>query len=78
MHQACKCMGSLHSSSIFGGIEGLVTRHLAASTGAALVDTLALTDVDGRLVVDGRVTHALLDLASHGQECLFNVGGVLG
>ena len=53
-------------------------RHLAASAGAALVDALALADVDCGLVVDGCVAHALLDLASHGQECLLDIGGVLG
>jgi hypothetical protein len=37
-----------------------------------------LSDLDGWLVVDGRVAHALLDLARHGQEGLFDVAGVLG
>jgi len=32
----------------------------------------------GGLVVDGRVAHALLDLAGHGQEGLLDVAGVLG
>lgn len=58
--------------------NGWGMRHLAASTGAALVDALALANVDGGLVVDSCVAHALLDLASHGQECLLDVGGVLG
>lgn len=32
----------------------------------------------GFRVVGSRGAHALLDLASHGQESLFNVAGVLG
>lgn len=38
----------------------------------------ALTDLHSRLVVDGRVAHALFDLAGHGEESLFNVVGILG
>jgi hypothetical protein len=34
--------------------------------------------LDGGLVVDGCVAHALLDLAGHGKESLLNVVGVLG
>jgi hypothetical protein len=32
----------------------------------------------GRLVVDGSGSHTFLDLASHGQKGLFDIGGVLG
>ena len=60
------------------GRLGIETRHLAASAGAALVDTLALADIDRGLVVDSGVAHAFLDLASHGQESLLDVGRILG
>lgn len=39
---------------------------------------MALADLDGRLVVDRCVTHALLDLACHGEEGLLDVARVLG
>lgn len=32
----------------------------------------------GFRVIGGRCTHALLDLASHGQESLLDIAGVLG
>ena len=43
-----------------------------------MVDTLARTNVDSGLVVDGGVAHTFLDLAGHGQESLLDVGCVLG
>src|SRR5690242_15823471 len=52
------------------------TRLAAAATGAAL-DALALPDGDCGLGVGGCGTHALLDLAGHGQEGLLDVGGAL-
>lgn len=52
--------------------------NLAAATGAAGLHTLALADLHGGLVVDSGVAHALLDLASHGEESLLDVAGVLG
>ena len=51
---------------------------LAAATSTARLHTLTLADLYGWLVVDGRVTHALLDLAGHGQEGLLDVACVLG
>jgi hypothetical protein len=51
---------------------------LAAAAGAAGLHALALTDLHGGLVVNGGVAHALLDLAGHGEESLFDVAGVLG
>jgi len=55
-----------------------VIRSLTAATGAAGLHALALADLHGGLVVDGGVTHALLDLAGHGEESLLDVAGVLG
>lgn len=52
--------------------------HLAAAAGAAGLHTLALANLDSRFVVDGGVAHAFLDLASHGEESLLNIAGVLG
>ena len=60
------------------GVSSLEARSLTAATGAAALDCATLTDLDGRLVVDGGVSHALLDLAGHGQEGLLDVGCVLG
>jgi hypothetical protein len=51
---------------------------LTAAAGAAGLYALALADLHGGLVVDGGVTHALLDLAGHGEESLLDVAGVLG
>ena len=52
------------------------TRLAAAAAGAAL-DALALPDGDCGLGVGGCGSHALLDLAGHGQESLLDVGGAL-
>lgn len=52
--------------------------NLTAATGAARLHTLTLADLHSGLVVDGGVTHALLDLAGHGKESLLDVAGVLG
>lgn len=51
--------------------------HSAAATTAAGLHIRALADLHSRLVVDGGVAHALLDLTSHGQESLLNVASVL-
>lgn len=50
---------------------------LTATTRAARLHTLTLTDLYSRLIVHGRVTHALLDLAGHRQEGLLDVASVL-
>lgn len=53
--------------------------HLTAAAVGRVADTLALANVHaGFRVVGSRGAHALLDLASHGQESLLNVAGVLG
>lgn len=53
--------------------------HLAAAAARVVADTLALANVHaGFRVVGSRGAHALLDLASHGQESLLNVAGILG
>jgi hypothetical protein len=39
---------------------------------------LTLTDLDCWFVVDCSSSHAFLDLSGHGQECLFDVGCILG
>lgn len=54
------------------------TSRLAAAAGGARLDSLALADLDRGLVVDGSSAHPFLDLSSHGQERLFDVGGTLG
>lgn len=51
---------------------------LAASTGRARLDSLALADRDRGLVVHRGRAHALLDLPGHGQKGLLDVGSVLG
>lgn len=51
---------------------------LAAAACGSRLDALALTNLHGRLVVDGSRTHALLDLSCHRQESLLYVGSVLG
>lgn len=51
---------------------------LTASACGPGLDALALANLDGRLVVDGRGTHSLLDLSGHGQESLLDVGSALG
>ena len=53
------------------------TGNLTATTRAAGLHTLTLSDLYSRLVVHGRVTHALLDLAGHRQEGLLDVASVL-
>lgn len=50
---------------------------LAAATARAALDALALPDGDCGLGVGGCGSHALLDLAGHGQESLLDVGGAL-
>lgn len=51
--------------------------YLAATACRSGLNTLALADLHGRLVVDCSSPHALLDLSCHRQESLLNVGGVL-
>ena len=50
---------------------------LAAATGRSRLHSLALSDINSGLVVDGGGSHAFLDLAGHGQKGLFDIGGVL-
>jgi hypothetical protein len=53
--------------------------HLAAAVVGRRANALALTDLHARLGVVGcGSTHALLDLAGHGQESLLDIAGVLG
>lgn len=59
-------------------VSSFDAKSLTAAAGTAALDGATLTNLDGRLVVDGSVAHALLDLAGHGQEGLLNVGCVLG
>lgn len=56
------------------------SQHLsrAAASLSRASDTLTRLDLQGRLVVDGRIAHALLDLACHGQECLLDILCILG
>ncbi len=54
------------------------SRHSTAAVVRTRLNALTLTDLDGGLVIDGGVAHALLDLSGHGQEGLFDVGRVLG
>ncbi|KAI7091953.1 small GTP-binding protein [Hortaea werneckii] len=64
-------------------IKGVAFRFSTAAlskrttTSAAGLHTLTLTDLHSWLVVHGRVTHALLDLAGHRQEGLLDVASVL-
>lgn len=51
--------------------------YLAATTCRSGLNTLALANLHGRLVVDCGSPHALLDLSCHCQESLFNVRGIL-
>lgn len=51
---------------------------LTAAACAAGLHALALADLHCGLVVDGRIAHALLDLASHSEESLLDVASVLG
>lgn len=55
----------------------LASLHLTAAAGTAGLHALALSDLHRGLVVDGRVAHALLDLAGHGEEGLLDVLRVL-
>lgn len=57
--------------------EDTNTIHLAAAACRSGLDTLALADLHGGLVVDSGSPHALLDLSCHRQESLFDVRGVL-
>lgn len=54
------------------------TRSLAATAPGSRLNSLALTNLHGRLVVDGGGTHAFLDLPSHCQESLLDIRSVLG
>lgn len=51
---------------------------LAATACGSRLNTLTLTDLHSRLVVNSGSSHALLDLPSHGQESLLNIGSILG
>lgn len=59
-------------------VSSFETRSLTTATSAAALDGATLTNLNGWLVVDSGVTHALLDLTGHGQEGLLDVGCVLG
>jgi hypothetical protein len=50
---------------------------LAAASGRAGLNTLTLANLYCRLVVDSSGTHTFLNLSRHGQECLFDVRGIL-
>lgn len=52
--------------------------HLAAASCASRLDALSTGDLDSWLVVGGSRAHTLLDLASHGEESLLDIAGVLG
>ena len=53
--------------------------NLAAALVGGVADALALADLDTGLgVVRRRGAHTLLDLASHGEEGLLDIAGVLG
>lgn len=52
--------------------------YLAAALVRVIADALALSDLHAGLgVVGRRSTHALLDLAGHGEEGLLDVAGIL-
>lgn len=51
--------------------------YLAATACRSGLNTLALADLHGRLVVDSGSPHALLDLSCHRQESLLNIRGIL-
>lgn len=51
---------------------------LAASACRPGLNTLTLSDLHSRLVVDGSSAHAFLDLSCHRQEGLLHVRGILG
>lgn len=51
---------------------------LAAAACGSRLDALALTNLHSGLVVDSGRSHALLNLSGHRQECLLDVGCVLG
>jgi hypothetical protein len=71
-HGPCSCIQCTISS-----LNGC-RRDLAASTSRARLHALTLSNLDSGFVVNSSCAHALLDLSSHGQEGLFDVGGVLG
>ena len=50
---------------------------LTAATSRSGLHTLTLANLHCRFVVDSSGTHAFLDLPSHGEESLFDVGSVL-
>ena len=56
----------------------IVSQCLAASTGGSRLHTLTLADLNGRFVVDRRSAHSFLDLTSHRQESLLDIGSILG
>lgn len=62
------------STALYTGFHG----RLAAAACGSRLDALTLTNLHGGLVVDSGRSHALLDLSGHRQECLLDVGCVLG
>lgn len=51
---------------------------LAAAACGTGLNTLALANLHGGLIVDGGRSHALLNLSGHCQECLLDIRCVLG
>ena len=56
----------------------LLGTRLAAATSTPRLHALALPDLHRRFVVYCRCAHPLLYLSRHGEESLFDVGGVFG
>lgn len=54
------------------------TTSLTAATSCSLVYALSSSHLYSWFVVRGSSSHAFLDLASHREESLFNIAGVLG
>lgn len=69
----------LHSSpSNHRSLWFLQSSHRLAAAGVGRrANALSLADLHGGFRVGGGSAHALLDLAGHGQESLFDVAGVL-
>jgi len=65
------------SSSVPSGGDGPRVR-LAASVSGTRVDRLSSRNVNFLFVALSGGSHTLFDLSGHGQESLFDVGGVLG
>lgn len=80
---ALKKMLSMHFPCCFSrfGFPSASFNHsrLAAAVVVIVADALALANLyAGLSVVGGCGSHALLDLAGHGEESLLDVAGILG